>query len=247
MFSRIASSREPFWTLIEDRGIRSDVLVLNDRGAIYAVGYPRTPLLGHFAALAELVALAGATFAVLLAAVAAGAVLGGRAPASGRALLREVRASFYRTLFLAFVAAVVVPVVALALVTRAYMATILLADIEQGGDADGHRPRAASSRTSAAVEARGGSDLPVLDDSLARVVEPRGRRGHQHVRRPEPAGVERAQPVCVRPAADPHPGRRLSGDRAGRAPSYVDAGARRRPTSTSSPPHPCGSMTVKPS
>ena len=46
-----------------------------------------------------------------------GALLGSRTPVSGRALFREVRASFYRTLFLAFVAAVVVPVVALALVT----------------------------------------------------------------------------------------------------------------------------------
>ena len=34
----------------------------------------------------------------------------GRAAVSGPALLREVRASFYRKLFLAFVAAVVVPV-----------------------------------------------------------------------------------------------------------------------------------------
>ncbi len=43
-------------------------------------------------------------------------ILVGRAPASGRALLAEVRASFYRKLFLAFVAAAIVPVLALALV-----------------------------------------------------------------------------------------------------------------------------------
>ena len=57
-------------------------------------------------------------------------LLVGRAPASGRALLREVRASFYRKLFLAFVAAAIVPVLALALVSRAYMANLMLADIE---------------------------------------------------------------------------------------------------------------------
>ena len=39
-----------------------------------------------------------------------------RRPASGRALLREVRSSFYRKLFLAFVAGAVVPVVILAIV-----------------------------------------------------------------------------------------------------------------------------------
>ena len=57
-------------------------------------------------------------------------MLVGRAPASGRALFAEVRASFYRKLFLAFVAAAIVPVLALALVSRAYMANLMLADIE---------------------------------------------------------------------------------------------------------------------
>ena len=47
------------------------------------------------------------------------------------ALLREMRASFYRKLFLAFVAAVFVPVVALVLVTRNYVAGQMQASIEQ--------------------------------------------------------------------------------------------------------------------
>ena len=91
--------------------------------------------------------------------------LGGRAPVSGRALLRQVRASFYRTLFLAFVAAVVVPVVALAIVTRAYMATSLRADIER----EATRTAASASRVVedfASIEARGATNVPVLDDSL---------------------------------------------------------------------------------
>ena len=54
----------------------------------------------------------------------------GRLPASGRALFAEVRVSFYRKLFLAFVASAIVPVLALALVSRAYMANLMLADIE---------------------------------------------------------------------------------------------------------------------
>ena len=46
--------------------------------------------------------------------------LGGTTAASGRALLREVRASFYRKLFLAFLAAAVLPVMVLALATRTF-------------------------------------------------------------------------------------------------------------------------------
>ena len=57
-------------------------------------------------------------------------LLSPRTPASGRALLHEVRASFYRKLFLAFVAAAIVPVLALALVSRAYVAALMFADIE---------------------------------------------------------------------------------------------------------------------
>jgi signal transduction histidine kinase len=54
-----------------------------------------------------------------------------RRVATAPALLREVRASFYRKLFLAFVAAVFIPVVALALVTRNYVADQMRASIEQ--------------------------------------------------------------------------------------------------------------------
>jgi signal transduction histidine kinase len=165
LFARLTASRDPFWAVIEDRGVASDVYLLNDRGAIYAVGHPRASTLGHLAALAELIALAGLTFVALLAGFTTASWLAGRAPVSGRALLRQVRASFYRTLFLAFVAAVVVPVVALALVTRAYMATSLYADIE--GEAA--RTAASASRVVedfASIETRGAANLPVLDDSL---------------------------------------------------------------------------------
>ena len=165
LFARLTASREPFWAVIEDRGIAYDVYLLNDRGAIYAVGHPRDSTLGHLAALAELVAVTALTFVALLAGVSVASWLGGRAPVSGRALLRQVRASFYRTLFLAFVAAVVVPVVALALVTRAYMATSLRADIER----EATRTAVSASRVVedfASIETRGASNLPVLDDSL---------------------------------------------------------------------------------
>ena len=165
LFERLAASREPFWATIADANVVSDVYLLSDRGAIYAIGYPRPSLLAHLSNVAELVALASVIFVVLLAAVSLGARLGGRSPVSGRALFREVRASFSRTLFLAFVAAVVVPVVALALVTRAYMATSLRQDIER----EATRTVLSASRVVedfAAIESRGATNLPVLDDSL---------------------------------------------------------------------------------
>ena len=51
-------------------------------------------------------------------------------PRVGRALLREIRASFYRKLFLAFVLASIIPVLTLALVIRTYFADLLHADVE---------------------------------------------------------------------------------------------------------------------
>jgi signal transduction histidine kinase len=50
---------------------------------------------------------------------------------SAPALLREVRASFYRKLFLAFVAVSVVPVVTLAILTRNYLAREMVDAVEQ--------------------------------------------------------------------------------------------------------------------
>ena len=55
----------------------------------------------------------------------------GRRGTTARALLREIRASFYRKLLLAFIAATVVPVAALALATRNYVAEQMRATVEQ--------------------------------------------------------------------------------------------------------------------
>ena len=86
-----------------------------------------------------------------------------QAPASGRALLDEVRASFYRKLFLAFVAAAIIPVLALALVSRAYIAGLMFDDIEK----EATRIASVASRV---VEdfgsARGQAALPLVDDNL---------------------------------------------------------------------------------
>lgn len=164
-FTRAAASREPFWGQVRRNGTWYDVYYLNDRAGIYALGYARASSFGHLVTLAELVTLAGATFVVLLA----GGLLYGRVtsrtPASGRALLREVRASFYRKLFLAFVLAAVVPVLALAVVTRAYVASLMQRDVEM----EAIRTAASASRVVedfGNLQARGGSSAPVVDDSL---------------------------------------------------------------------------------
>jgi signal transduction histidine kinase len=129
-FRRVYQSRAPFWTTIRRGSNSLDAFLLSDRGAIYVLTTERQDAFGHLVAEAELLAFA---FLVFVAAVLGNMLfnlLVGRAPASGRALFAEVRASFYRKLFLAFVAAAIVPVLALALVSRQYMANLMLADIE---------------------------------------------------------------------------------------------------------------------
>ncbi|MGE0811958.1 MAG: ATP-binding protein [Vicinamibacterales bacterium] len=165
LLPRLVASRTPFWATLERQGVVSDVYFLSDRGAIYAIGYPRPSWLAHLSNLAEIMALTAVLFVVLLVATSLCGRLGGLSAVSGRALFRDVRASFSRTLFLAFVAAVVVPVVALALVTRAQMATTLRQDIER----EATRTVLSASRVVedfAAIEARGATNLPALDDSL---------------------------------------------------------------------------------
>ncbi len=130
IFARAFASREPFWARASIGEDEHEVYFLNDRFGIYALGFPVTSRFEHLISLAELVVLSATTFLVLLLAGLVYGRIAARTPTSGRALLREVRASFYRKLFIAFVGAAVVPVLALALVTRAYIATLMQTDLE---------------------------------------------------------------------------------------------------------------------
>lgn len=129
-FSRVEESRTPFWANLRRGADRYDVYLLNDRGGIYALGFPVVSALSHLVNLAEVTVLAAATYVLLLG---LNAVFGSlsRRTTTARALLREVKASFYRKLFLAFVAAVFLPVVLLAIVTRNFVADEMRASIEQ--------------------------------------------------------------------------------------------------------------------
>jgi signal transduction histidine kinase len=130
LFGRVSASRTPIWTTLPNGGVDYHVHIDNDRSGIYALGYPVIPPIGHFINLAELSVLAALAYVSLLLGAALPRAVGVRRIRSGRALLQEVRESFYRKLFLAFVAVSVIPVVALALVTRVYIADRLRDDVE---------------------------------------------------------------------------------------------------------------------
>jgi signal transduction histidine kinase len=116
----IAQSRRPFWTTMSDGERAYSTYIQNDRAGIYVIGFPVVTRLDHLINLAELTTLVGLTYIVLLTLAWLVSALGGTTASSGRALLREVRASFYRKLFLAFLAASVLPVMVLALATRTF-------------------------------------------------------------------------------------------------------------------------------
>jgi signal transduction histidine kinase len=130
LFSRLYRSRDPFWTIIQAGGAKHRVYFSNDRAGIFAIGYPVLSVFDHFVHLAELTTLAGAGFVIVLLGTAIFTRIGRQQPRIGRALLREIRASFYRKLFLAFVLAAVIPVLILAIVIRVYFHNLLLTDVE---------------------------------------------------------------------------------------------------------------------
>ena len=129
LLTRIAQSRQPFWTTMGDGEGTFSTYIQNDRVGIYVLGYPVITNIDHLINLAELTTLVGLTYVVLLTLGWLMSALSGTTAASGRELLREVRASFYRKLFLAFLAAAVVPVLVLAIATRTFFASQLQAGV----------------------------------------------------------------------------------------------------------------------
>ena len=130
-FARVYRSREPFWTVLRKNQAPYNVYFANDRQFIYALGYAMPGTFDHLVRLAELTTLGAAAYALILLGNVLFTRLARARPQTGRALLREIRASFYRKLFLAFVLASIVPVVTLALVIRTYFAGLLMTDIQE--------------------------------------------------------------------------------------------------------------------
>jgi signal transduction histidine kinase len=166
IFDRLVASREPFWTsLARDDGRVYRVHFLNDRGGIYALGYPEVTTFGHLVNISELIFL---TFVMWLALIAAGTVgnaLVSRRVASGRALLRELRSSFYWKLRLAFVGMALLPVLILALAIRTYFASQFRASVEE----DAIKTATVAQRLVedyATIGRRGPASLEIVDDEV---------------------------------------------------------------------------------
>ena len=165
LLSLIAQSRRPFWTMMSDGERDYSTYIQNDRVGIYIIGFPVVTRIDHLINLAELTTLVGLTYAVLLAMAWMVSALGGTTAASGRALLREVRASFYRKLFLAFLAASVLPVMVLALATR----TFFELQLESSVQSDAVRIAAVAQRVIeeyVALQERGAGAAQPTDDIM---------------------------------------------------------------------------------
>ena len=162
VFSLVEQSRDPVWARLQRNGEPFDVFLMNDRGGIYALGFPAVSALGHLVNLAELTTLGAAAF-LGVAAIAGLFGLAARRFVRAQALLREVRASFYRKLFLAFVAAVVAPVALLAVVARNFVAS----EMRSGVEREALRTSAAASRVvSDLIAPQAAQQGSALDDNL---------------------------------------------------------------------------------
>src|SRR5262249_11249117 len=165
-FQRLVDSRDAFWSELDLEQRPYQVYFMSDRYGIFALGYPVITAVGHAINLAELITLTGVLYLALLGGATLFNLLTSRTPASGRALLREVRSSFYRKLFIAFWGVAVVPVAILAIATRTYFAAQLRASTE---DAAAKTVTVAQRLVEdyASLQQRGpGSSLPSIDDQI---------------------------------------------------------------------------------
>ena len=158
-FGRIAASREPFWTTLAKGGASYDVHLSNDSAGIYAIGVPVRRPFDMVVNVTEIGTLVGVLFAALLLGVVVFRRVARPASGPGRQLFRELRASFYRKLSLAFIAAAIVPVLTLALVIRLYFTAQLRAGVE----AEAIRTAAVARRVIEEISLL----QPLADDSVA--------------------------------------------------------------------------------
>jgi signal transduction histidine kinase len=130
VFERVYRSREPFWTTLERGDSLDRVFVSNDRNGIYVLGYPVLTPFMRLVHLGELTSLAVLLFVALMVLASLAQRILRQGPYPAAMLVGEIRSSFYRKLFIAFVAATVLPVLALAFLVRAYFANQLFRDVE---------------------------------------------------------------------------------------------------------------------
>ncbi len=129
VFLRLYQSGEPFWTSLSADGRTYHVYFSQNRAGIYALGYTTPTLFEHAERLGEIAALTGLFFVLVQVALTVQAALVRRRSGHLRALFNEVRTSFYRKLFLAFVLVGVAPVLLFAFAFATYMTAKFRADV----------------------------------------------------------------------------------------------------------------------
>jgi signal transduction histidine kinase len=129
-FDRLYRPGTPFWATIRAPDATYHVYLSQNRIGIYALGYPRQTWMDHAARVAEITALTAMLFVALQVAAVVYTPLARRPTPPLRVLLHEIRTSFYRKLFLFFVAVAVGPVLVSALAFSGYMTSRFRADIE---------------------------------------------------------------------------------------------------------------------
>jgi two-component system nitrogen regulation sensor histidine kinase NtrY len=160
--ARVEASRDPIWATLRRGDDRFDVYLLNDRSGIYALGFPVASPLDHLVNAAEIAVLAWITHLIFLAFARCVRTFNAHGT-TARALLREIRASFYRKLLLAFILATLLPVVALTVATRNYVADQMRSNVEQ----EAVRTATAARRVvEDLVAPRAAQQGAVLDDNL---------------------------------------------------------------------------------
>ena len=201
LFARLYASRQPFWAEVEAAGSRHRVYFSNDRYQIFAIGYPVLTVFDHFVHLAELTTFGGAVFGVVLIGTGLFTRIARQRPRVGRTLLREIRASFYRKLFLAFVLAAIIPVLTLAVVIRTYLCEPAPGRRRgrSGEDRRGRATRYPAISPRPAPERRADGDTQRRLDG---VDQPGHRSGCQRVQGRGARGHVRARPLCLRRAPD---------------------------------------------
>lgn len=163
LFNRIYRSNQGFWTELEDASQRSSVYVVSDRNGVYALAYPQSTWFDAGVRLAELATLGAVVACFVLAGSSVLQWLARSGNWTGYELLRELRTSFSRKLFLSFVAATVIPVLVLAVAIRAFVALRLRHDIE----AEATRTAAVAQRVieeTLSLERRAEVSASLLDD-----------------------------------------------------------------------------------
>jgi signal transduction histidine kinase len=128
---RLEVSREHFWETLPTGDANYHVFFSNDRGGIYAIGYPTPSAFEHLTRLASAATLTAGIFILFVAASTLRAPFARRHPAPLTAVFDEVRTSFHRKLFLFFVFAAVGPVLLMSLAFGAYMTQKFRADVQE--------------------------------------------------------------------------------------------------------------------